>query len=173
MEMREGILTRRSIRQYIPGREIPQEDVEDILRMAMYAPSARNCQPWEFIVVKDMEMRRKVTEVHPYCSFLPDASLGIIVCGNKEYECEMGYALVDGVIAAENLLLGCHAKGLGACWCGIYPNESRVKGFSELFDLPDKVVPIALIVVGYPLIQPQQPEDSSRFRLEKIHYDHW
>lgn len=173
MDLREGILSRRSVRQYIPNKEVPSEDVEDILKMAMYAPSARNCQPWEFIVVTDKELKQKITQVHPYCAFLNDASLAIIVCGNQEYECAMGYAMVDSSIAATNLLLACHSKGLGSCWCGIYPNEERINAIRELFDLPEKIVPNALVVIGYPLLPPKQPEENARFIKEKIHSNKW
>ena len=81
MFLEAGLLTRRSVRQFEKDREIPQSDIDDILKIAMYAPSARNTQPWEFVVVKDKKMRDKIAEVHPYAKFLKDASLAIVVCG--------------------------------------------------------------------------------------------
>lgn len=79
MFLEAGLLTRRSVRQFEKDREIPQSDIDDILKIAMYAPSARNTQPWEFVVVKDKKMRDKIAEVHPYAKFLKDASLAIVV----------------------------------------------------------------------------------------------
>ena len=84
MFLEAGLLTRRSVRQFEKDREIPQSDIDDILKIAMYAPSARNTQPWEFVVVKDKKMRDKIAEVHPYAKFLKDASLAIVVCGDTE-----------------------------------------------------------------------------------------
>ena len=69
MFLEAGLLTRRSVRQFEKDREIPQSDIDDILKIAMYAPSARNTQPWEFVVVKDKKMRDKIAEVHPYAKF--------------------------------------------------------------------------------------------------------
>ena len=51
MDLEEGLLTRRSVRQFQRGKKISKQNLEDMLRAAMYAPSARNCQPWEFWVI--------------------------------------------------------------------------------------------------------------------------
>ncbi len=171
MFLEAGLLTRRSVRQFEKNREIPQSDIDDILKIAMYAPSARNTQPWEFVVVKDKKMRDKIAEVHPYAKFLKDASLAIVVCGDTNQETAPGYWVVDTSIATENLLLACHGRGLGACWCGVYPNEERMNDLKELLKLPDNIKPNALVVVGYPAKIPPQPKD--RFKPEKIHYDQW
>ena len=90
MFLEAGLLTRRSVRQFEKDREIPQSDIDDILKIAMYAPSARNTQPWEFVVVKDKKMRDKIAEVHPYAKFLKDASLAIVVCGDTNQETAPG-----------------------------------------------------------------------------------
>ena len=82
MNLEEGILTRRSIRKYQKNNRISKEDTDALLNMAMHAPSALNTQPWEFIVVDDQNVFNKIMAVHPYCSFLKDASLAIVVCGN-------------------------------------------------------------------------------------------
>lgn len=143
MFLEAGLLTRRSVRQFEKDREIPQSDIDDILKIAMYAPSARNTQPWEFVVVKDKKMRDKIAEVHPYAKFLKDASLAIVVCGDTNQETAPGYWVVDTSIATENLLLACHGRGLGACWCGVYPNEERMNDLKELLKLPDNIKPNA------------------------------
>ena len=82
MELGEGILTRRSIRKFVKDKTIPDEDVKFILDAAMHAPSARNKQPWEFVVVNDKNMFGKIAELHPYAGFIEDASLAVFVCGN-------------------------------------------------------------------------------------------
>lgn len=169
MELREGLLTRRSVRQFIPGKTVSEQDMEDILRCAMFAPSARNCQPWEFIVISDKGICKKITEIHPYCSFLTDAGTAVVVCGNLNEQMADDYWVGDCAAAAENLLLACHSKGLGACWCGIYPNKERMPAFEKLFKLPPHIKPLALIVIGYPERESKQPDN--RFRPSKIHYN--
>lgn len=84
MDFSEGVRTRRSVRQYIPNRDIPADDIRDILETAMLAPSGRNKQPWEFIVVNDKSKFPEITQAQPYCRFLEEASLAVIVCGNTE-----------------------------------------------------------------------------------------
>ncbi len=98
MNLEEGILTRRSIRKYQKNNRISKEDTEALLNMAMHAPSALNTQPWEFIVVDDQNVFNKIMAVHPYCSFLKDASLAIVVCGNRK-------SLVGGSCARVGRLL--------------------------------------------------------------------
>lgn len=171
MELGEGLLTRRSVRKFVEGKEISKEDRDYILNAAMHAPSARNTQPWEFIVVDDKSIFPSIIANHPYCSFLKDASLAIVVCGNLEEQMAPDYWIADSAAATENLLLACHEKGLGACWCGVFPNEERVTAFKKIFNLPEHIMPLSLIVIGYPEAQPKQPID--RFKPSKIHHNKW
>jgi nitroreductase len=59
---------------------------------------------------------------------------------------------------------------LGAVWTGIYPVQERVEGFRKLCGLPQKVVPLALLVMGYPA---QETTSESRYKTERVHYDQW
>lgn len=171
MFLEAGLLTRRSVRQFEPGRKIPQQDIDDILKIAMYAPSGCNRQPWEFVVVTDDEIKNRIVEIHPHAGFLKDASAAIIVCGDINKQCDEGFWVVDTSAAIQNLLLACHGRGLGACWCAIYPYEERMKQFQELLGLPENVKPNALVVAGYPVKQPAQPKD--RFDGGKVHFNKW
>lgn len=171
MELYEGLLTRRSVRQFIPDRDIPAKDIEDLLRAAMYAPSGRNTQPWEFIVVDDKMTFPKIIQIHPYCRFLEEASLAIIICGNTEKEMAPGAWMVDCANAAENLLLAAHAKNMGACWCGIYPDQERMNAFGAMFKLPEHIRPLGMIAIGYPAVEPKSPSD--RYEESKVHHNQW
>lgn len=171
MNLEEGILTRRSIRKYQKNNRISKKDTDDILKMAMSAPSGRNMQSWEFVVVDDQNMFNKIIAIHPFCAFLKDASMAIIVCGNLNEQHDDGYWIADCAAATENLLLGAHSKGLGSCWCGVYPNEDRMSAFHKLFGMPEHIKPFALVVIGYAAEEPSSPQD--RFRPYKIHTNHW
>ena len=171
MFLEAGLLTRRSVRKFESGKEISRQDIDDILKIAMYAPSGHNNQPWEFVVVNDKNMFGKIAELHPYAGFIEDASLAVFVCGNLNEQHAPDYWVGDTAAASENLLLACHAKGLGACWCGVYPQEDRVEKFKKLLGLPEYITPLNLIVIGYPDFQPSQPND--RFKPNKVHYNHW
>ena len=88
----DAILNRKSIRKY-KDIKISEEIVEELLRAGMQAPSAGNEQPWEFIVLRDKEIMKKITEVHPYSQMLLNTDVAIIVCGNEEKEVFKGCLL--------------------------------------------------------------------------------
>ena len=85
MNIQDIILTRRSIRKYKTDA-VSEEMIENMLRAAMYAPSANNKQPWSFIVVDDRVMLNKIMGVHPYSKMLKEAPLAIVVCADELIE---------------------------------------------------------------------------------------
>ncbi len=117
MEVIEAILTRRSIRKY-SREKITDNQIEIILKAAMYAPSAMNQQPWHFIVIDNREKLNRIMEVHPYSNMLKEAGLAILVCGDERLQLSKGYWVVDCGAATQNLLLAAHGIGLGAVWLG-------------------------------------------------------
>lgn len=170
MDFKEGLLTRRSIRQYKSG-VVSKEVIEDLLNTAMFAPSAKNKQPWEFIVIKDKNVIADIRKNHPYCTFIEDAGHALLVCGNTMDEFMSGHWVTDCSAAAQSFMLACHEKGLGSCWCGIYPSEDIASYFIELFNLPEHIKPLAIIPFGYPDGEAMQPRN--RFKQDKIHYEVW
>lgn len=169
MEFWEAILTRRSIRKF-KSHPIPDELIEKILRAGMQAPSARNKQPWHFVLVKNREMLDKISEVHPYAYMLKEAPLGILICGDSEIETTIEYIVQDCSAATQNMLLAAHDLGLGAVWLGIFPREQRVKAMRELLEIPEKIIPVSMIAVGYP---DEKKSYEDRFKPERVHYEKW
>lgn len=163
------ILNRKSIRKY-KDIKISDEVVEELLRAAMAAPSAGNEQPWEFIVLRDKEIMRKITEFHPFSKMLLNTDVAIVVCGDKAKEKFDGYWVQDCSAATENILLAAEDKGLGAVWLGVYPLEDRVDSIKELLNLPESVIPLSIVPIGYP---DEQRKPADRFNKERIHYDRW
>jgi len=169
METLEAIRTRRSVRKFT-AQSIDDSVVEVLLRAAMSAPSAGNQQPWHFIVVNERVLLDRIPEFSPYAAMCRQAPLGILVCGDTRLEKYPGYWIQDCSAATQNLLLAAHDLGLGAVWTGVYPREERIRGFREAFKLPDHILPLAFVVIGYPA-ERLQPQD--RFRPERIHYNRW
>jgi nitroreductase len=163
------LLSRRSIRKY-SDRTISREEIDTILRAAMYAPSAVNKQPWHFIVTSDKSLFDKIIEIHPNAKFLNGASHAILVCGDEKLQHDDGYYLADCGAATQNILLAAHMLGIGSCWIGIFPRAKREELIGEIFGLPAHVKPFAVVSLGYPAEEKQAPE---RFNREKIHYDQW
>lgn len=171
MELLEGLLTRRSVRRY-SDQPVSREDISDIIKYAMYAPSAKNCRPWHFIPTQRKEVMDGIMAVHPFSKMLQYAQWVVIVCGDKDAAASPEYMPVDCANATENLLLAAHAKGLGACWLGIYPRPERMNALHELLDMPENIVPVAAVSIGWP--GRAYDEIPERFEPEKIHWnDRW
>ncbi len=169
MDVFEAIHTRRSIRKY-EDRRVPDEAVEQLLAAAMTAPSARNGQPWQFLVIDDRALLDSCAEICPNAAMIRGAPKAVLVCGDLDLEGSEGYWPVDCSAAVENMLLAAHGLGLGACWCGVYPRPHRMDGLRALFGLPERVVPHSLVVLGYPA-EPSARKD--RYRPDRVHRNRW
>jgi nitroreductase len=165
----QAILTRRSIRKYL-DKPVPPDLLQQVLRAAMYAPSACNQQPWQFVVITDRRLLGEIPKLHPYATMAVEAPLTILACGDTSLEKIPGYWVIDLSAAVQNLLLAAHALGLGAVWTGVYPQQERVEGFRRLLGLPRNVIPHSLIPLGYPAEQPSQKE---RYWPDRIHSNAW
>jgi nitroreductase len=168
MEAMEAILTRRSIRRYT-SQPVSEERIEELLRAAMSAPSTNNGQPWHFVVIDDRKILQEIPRFHPYASMLREAPLAILVCVDRRINHE-GFLVQDGSAATENLLLAAHALGLGAVWLGIYPLEERISGMRKLLALPETILPLALISIGYPA---EKKDKQDRYRAARVHRNRW
>jgi nitroreductase len=149
MDAIEAIKTRRSIRHFTQ-EPVPESLIRELLEAAMFAPSAGNQQPWHFVVIDDEKLLQQIPTVHPYAAMVREARAAIAVCGNLQREKHQGFWVQDCSAACQNLLLAAHALGLGAVWLGVYPREERVKGLRTLLQLPEEIIPLALIPVGFP-----------------------
>ena len=176
MNLYDGIITRRSVRRFIPDKPIAKEIIMDLIKAAQYAPSAHNTKPWEFLVIEDKETLCKFRTLQRMASFADGASAAIIVCVDKEksYSREKedwSFIDSDGSAATMNILYAAQDKGLGACWCGVSPMTKPINDIKEYFNMPENVVPFSIVVLGYPEGEIKQPEN--RFREEYIHWEKW
>jgi nitroreductase len=169
METLQAIRTRRSIRKFT-SRPVPQELITKIVEAAMYAPSARDTQPWHFIIVNRREILDEIPKVPPYAEMVYQAPLCILVCGDNQLERKGKYLTINCAAATQNLLLAAHDLGLGAVWLGVYPRRERMEGLSKLLQLPENILPISLIALGYPDEKVSPPE---RFKQERLHFNKW
>lgn len=166
----DNIVTRTSIRDY-EARPVEKEKIEKMLRAAMAAPTAMNKQPWHFVVVDQRNVLDALAGANPYAKMLKKAPLAIVVCGNTDKMIEGGgrdFWIQDASAATENLLLAAHAMGLGAVWTGAYPSEERCISISKVLSLSDNLIPLNMIVVGYPA---EQPQPKQKFKEENMSYN--
>ena len=169
MEILEGIHTRRSIRRFT-DKAISEPLLEQISKAAMQTPSARNFQPWHFVVIDDRDKLREIPKFQPYAAMLETAHVAIAVCGDFMLEKSIEYIALDCAAATQNMLLAAHGLNLGAVWLGIYPRKTRIEGLKNLLKLPEHVTPITLIALGYP---DEHPLSVSRYKPERIHRNIW
>ncbi len=169
METIECIMTRRSIRKFT-SQPVSDEQVKTLLHAGMYAPSAKNGQPWHFIVSRDHTILDRIPEFHPNAGMVTQASLAIIVCGDVTVAARPEGWMVDCAAATQNIVLAAHALGLGTVWVGLFPVKERVDGIRKLFALPGNIQPLSLIPIGYPDENPPTPD---RLMPERIHHDTW
>jgi len=163
---------RRSIRRFKRGEKIPEEDLKKILEAAIYAPSAGNRQPWEFIIVENEDTKIRLAEAAYYQTWMTEAPTIIIVCTNEERSAsrygERGrtlYCIQDTAAAIQNMLLMAHSLGYGACWVGAF-NENEVR---RILNIPIGVRPVAMIPIGKPDEKPTMPPRIPLQRL--VHYE--
>ena len=166
-ELIKTIFSRRSIRKYT-NKPVSEEDITIILKAAMAAPSASNLKPWHFIVITNRQTMDTLADIHPYGKMLFQAPLCIAVCGDKTISTQ--YWVQDCSAATENILLAATSLGLGSVWLGVYPRNERVKPLSKILKLPETIVPLNLISIGYP---DEDKEPRTQYNELQVHREYW
>jgi nitroreductase len=173
MEVLEAIKGRRSIRAF-KSQAVPEETINKLIEAACWAPSAGNIQPWEFIIVQNNEIKRRLVEAALGQEFIAEAPVVIVVCANEERSArgyglrgKTLYCIQDTAAAIQNMHLAAYSLGLGTCWIGAFREEEA----REALKIPNGVRPVAIIPVGYPGEAPQPPR--RRPMKQVVHYETW
>lgn len=188
----EAIFRRRDIRTFLPN-PIPTDVLARVLTAAHHAPSVGFTQPWDFVLIRDLERRRRVKAVfeeeraknaaqftgEQRAKFLSlklegivEAPLNLIVtCTPGRFgSAVLGKVSIREVesystcLAIENLWLAARAEGLGVGWVSILRNEA----LAEIFAIPPEVVPIAYLCIGYVREFPTRPLLESAGWLDRL-----
>ena len=156
------LLERRSIRRF-KSEGVPLDLVLKAIDVARYAPSARNSQPWEFIIIRSREILDSLATLHPGARPLKTASLAIAIIADHN---KSKSAIIDTSLAAMQLWLALHCLGLGAVWI-------QTVGYNEtlhnILGYPEHMECIGILAVGWPA---EKPSPKPRRPLEEIvHFD--
>lgn len=166
MEVKEALLKRRSIRKFTQ-EAVSAENVDELLHAAMSAPSACNKKPWQFYVVTNPD---KLTALRSSSHFTKiTAPLAIIVCGDLKHALPFqmaDYWVQDCSAATQCILLRATDLGLGAVWCGIYPQKQPQERVRLLLGLDDKQIPLNIIFIGHP-DEEHRPRDQ--YDADRVH----
>jgi nitroreductase len=158
--------SRQSVRSY-NGQDISNEDIQKMLLCAINAPSAGNCQPWRFHIIRETNVTNALCEKAHASAFIKTAPAVILVSidytevtakyGNRGRDL---YAIQDTAAAVMNILLCAESLGIGACWCGAFDENAVIK----ILNL-GALRPVAIISLGYALVKPPK---VSRIPLESL-----
>jgi len=152
-EVMNAILTRRSIRKF-ENKAVPKDLLDQILRAGIYAPSGKNRQTWRFFVMREEKNKEQLRAVigqalkNPAYTFYGADTLIFVMVDPEEVN-----GLADGTAAMENMMLAAHSLGLGSRWinqlkyCG---QEPEVKAALRGFQIPDQLMCVGILAVGYP-----------------------
>lgn len=147
MDLLEGIYTRRSVRRYAGG-PVEREKLMEIIRAGTWAPSGLNNQPWRFVILTEVDMRRGLAGLTKYGRIIEDApaSIAVFIDRGAMYHKVKDYQAMGACV--QNMLLAAHARGLGAVWLGeILKNARKV---CSLLKLPRTMELMAVVAVGRP-----------------------
>lgn len=166
------IFERKSVRNFLP-RAVEKEKLELLTKAGMAAPSARNLQPWAFVVVTKRSALDEMAEGLPYCKMLLKAPAAIIVCGDMEKaatDVDKSFWAQDCSAATQNILLAAEAMELGAVWTAAFPYQDRMDVVIKALNLPEHILPLNVIPIGYPTGE-DQPKD--KYNPENVHWEKW
>jgi nitroreductase len=169
MDTYETITTRRSIRRYRQD-PVPAQVVRELLTAAMSGPSSHNRQPWHFVVVTERSQLDALASIEAYERTLSQAPLAIVVCVDLELARFDDVWLLDCAIAAQNMILLAHDRGLGACWLECHFREDRAIAVRDKLRLPDRIRTLAVVSIGYPA---ETKAPIQRYDEERVHLNAW
>jgi nitroreductase len=166
MDVVEAIKTRRSIRKY-KHTAVEDQKIMDCLEAARWAPSANNSQPWQFIVVKDPETRKRLADIHRYGKFMAESPVVIAFLADPKRDPNFYHG--DGALAVQNFMLAAHSLGLGTCWMGVINTEFE-QPIKNLLGVPEGLVVLCTVSVGYP---DERAGRSRRPLKEMLHWERY
>jgi len=127
----------RAVRQF-RDEPVPDEVLNDILEAARWSGSAKNTQPWQFVVVRNRDTLKQLSRLGQYAGHLAGASLAIVILSRGES--------FDAGRVAQNMMLSAHARGVGSCIAWIFPQQTAL----QLLHAPSGYQLAAAISFGYP-----------------------
>ena len=166
----EAILKRRSIRKY-EDRPVSKEQLTELLKAAMAAPTACNSQPWEFVVVTDPDVLSKLKGKLMFAKH--NAPAAIVVCGNpkvaRNAACKR-FWIQDCSAAIENILLAAVGMDLGTVWIGLHPVHNFESKVEKILELPEHVTPLGMVLVGYPA---EEKTPRTQYEQRRVHWQRY
>jgi nitroreductase len=165
------IHSRKSVRKYT-DKLVSREDINTIMKAGMAAPSGHDTRPWKFIAITDRSTMLELRKELEWASGLDSSPAAIVVCGNmsKVDERNPEFWITDASAATQNILLAIEAMGLGGVWCTLYPGKERMEYARKVLNLPDYIMPLCIIPLGYPT---GIEKPKNKYDPKNIHWEKW
>jgi nitroreductase len=169
----EAIRHRRSVRNFVSA-PVTDEELEAILEAGRWAPSALNSQPWDFVVVRDPQLRTAIGNTLRRITYawrgFAGAPAMIVVSVDRTRDPE--HFVEDGAIAAQNICLAAQSLGLASAWAGVFARRFRRSSVEHelrtLLSLPRTHRVVAVVPIG---VAKHEHESSRRPLAEMVHHD--
>jgi nitroreductase len=149
-------------------KPVDRNTIITLLKAATAAPTAANCQPWEFIVTDEAEKLSKIREECLFARY--NAPVAIVVCGNMNLafkSSDRDLWIQDCSAATQNILLAATSLGLGSVWIGIHPAQNRIRVIRKVFNIPEYVTPLSIVYVGYAA---EEKEARTRYNEKRVYW---
>jgi len=162
------IFKRRSVRIFTK-QKVDKDTINKLLQAAMAAPSASNSRPWEFVAITDEETIKTLRSRLKYGKC--NAPAAIVICANLKIaanESATRFWVQDCSAATENLLIAAAGMDLGAVWIGSYPKENVMKTLRATLGIPEDVIPLSLVYVGYPA---EEVFPRTQYSEDRVHWE--
>jgi nitroreductase len=161
MEAICALKTRRCVRAFT-GEPVSREVLADLVDCGRLAATARNVQPWEFVVVTDPGRLAEIARLTDFGGFIAQSAACIaVLCRDTKYYLE------DGSNASQNILLAARAHSLGGCWVA-GDKKHYADAVCRLLDAPDGFRLVSLLAIGHPA---EDPVKEKRPLPEVLHWD--
>lgn len=167
----ENIHKRKSVR-FFTEQELTKDQLVTILKAGMAAPTGHDKRPWQFVTITDKSVMKELRKGLVWAKGLDTSPAAIVVCGDmhKVDKRNPQFWITDTSAATQNMLLAIEAMGLGGVWCTIYPGEDRMDYARKVLNLPDYIMPLAVVPVGY---SQGREKPKEKYDPKNIHWQKW
>lgn len=168
----ENIFARKSVRSYT-NQKVTREQLDTLARAAMAAPTGMGKEPWFIVLIDSRAILDSLAAALPTAKPLMQATAAVAVCCDTTkaaMDVHEHYWVQDCSAASENVLLAAEAMGLGAVWTSVWPRADRLDAAHRILELPDNIIPLNIIAVGYPL---HDEKPKNKYKAEKIRWNNF
>lgn len=164
--MIDSIKKRRAVREFL-DQAIPDQKIQELIKVASFAPSANAIYPWELIIIKDDATKEQLSKVTPWSTFAKEATLIIAIIGDEE---ESPQWIEDCSIVAEHIWLEAVNQELGSCWIQIRGQGNAENDVRDILNIPKEKRVFCLLPIGVPA-ETLTEHDESMIDKNKIKYE--